>query len=218
MVWEALLDPQVLARTLPGCDDLRADGEHRFRGVLNMKIGPIQGRFDGSVDLTDLVAPNRYTLAMKGQGPAGFVDGKGLVQLEDDGDGTAVVYDIDARVGGRLASVGQRLLDSTARAVTNQALEGLGRQLAFRQAAVDAAAGVPAGSVVATATDAGDGPAVAAPPLPPLSPPPDAPGKVEFAAGVARDVAADLARDTTWRLIAGGVTLFVVLVLWWVFG
>lgn len=213
-MWEALLDPQVLARTLPGCEDLKADGENRFRGALTMKIGPIQGRFDGTVELTDIVPPDRFTIAMKGQGPAGFVDGRGVVQLEPEAEGTAVVYDIDARVGGRIAGVGQRLLDSTARAVTNQALEGLGRQLEFRHAAAAAAA------ATAVAAPSGDHPAEAAPAsaVMPLPPPPEAPGKVEFAAGVAREVAADLARDTPWRLIAGGVAVFTILVLWWVLG
>jgi carbon monoxide dehydrogenase subunit G len=191
VVWEALLDPQVLARTLPGCDELRAEGDHRFRGALNLRIGPVQGRFDGTVALTDLVASERFTISIRGQGPAGFLDGTGLVRLEDEEGGTALVYDMDARVGGRVAGVGQRLLDSTAKAVTSQALDGLGRQLEH------------------LATAAGTAAAAA---------PPEAPGRVEFAAGVARGVAADLAGERPWGLIAGGVVLGLVLMLWWVFG
>ena len=137
-VWLALLDPAILARTLPGCEGLEADGPNRFKGRLNIKVGPVQGKFAGTVTLDDIVADRGYRISIQGDGPAGFMKGAGTVRLEDDGAGTALLYDIDANVGGRIASVGQRLLDTTARAITRQALEGLGRQI---EALPSAAAG-----------------------------------------------------------------------------
>lgn len=164
-VWRALLDPAVLARTLPGCDELRAEGPTRFRGTLDVRVGPIQGAFAGTVELADLVPEERFRIAVRGTGVPGFVDGAGEVRLATAVGSTVVHYDLDVKVGGRVASVGQRLLDSTARAITRQALEGLGRQLE----ALDA-----------PAARAADGQA------------PAAPTPLRFAGGVVREVAGDL--------------------------
>ncbi len=135
-VWEAILDPEVLSRTLPGCEDMAPVGDNRFRGKLKMKVGPVQGVFEGGVELLDLDPPNGYDLKMDGKGAPGFVNGKGSLRLEDaDGGGTLLHYEIDAQVGGRIAAVGQRLLDSSAKVLTRQGLQGLETQLAARAAA-----------------------------------------------------------------------------------
>ena len=141
VVWEAILDPEVLSRTLPGCEDMAPVGDNQFRGKLKMKVGPVQGVFEGGVELLDLDPPNGYRLKMDGKGAPGFVNGNGSLRLEDTDDGgTLLHYEIDAQVGGRIAAVGQRLLDSSAKVLTRQGLQGLEQQLAARQPVPDATA------------------------------------------------------------------------------
>ncbi|MXW02679.1 MAG: carbon monoxide dehydrogenase subunit G [Holophagales bacterium] len=141
VVWEAILDPEVLSRTLPGCEDMAPVGDNRFRGKLKMKVGPVQGVFEGGVELLDLDPPNGYRLKMDGKGAPGFVNGNGSLRLEDTDDGgTLLHYEIDAQVGGRIAAVGQRLLDSSAKVLTRQGLQGLEQQLAARAPVPDEAA------------------------------------------------------------------------------
>ena len=127
VVWEAILDPEVLSRTLPGCEDMAPVGDNQFRGKLKMKVGPVQGVFEGGVELLDLDPPNGYRLKMDGKGAPGFVNGNGSIRLEDTEDGgTLLHYEIDAQVGGRIAAVGQRLLDSSAKVLTRQGPAGPG--------------------------------------------------------------------------------------------
>lgn len=128
-LWRALLDPAVLARTLPGCEKLEQVAEHGFRGALRVQVGPVSGHFVGSLTLTDLRPADGYHMKLSGQGPAGFMTGEGDVELEDRGDSTALRYRIDAQVGGRIAGVGQRVLESSAKAIARQGLEGLDREL-----------------------------------------------------------------------------------------
>jgi len=131
-VWQAVLDPEVLTHVLPGCEEFRAVGENEFEGLLKIKIGPVQGKFKGQVSLSNLQEPESYDLHVKGKGAPGFVDGKGTLRLEDRGDTTELIYEVDAKVGGRIASVGQRLLDSSTKVITQKALDGLEQQIAAR--------------------------------------------------------------------------------------
>jgi carbon monoxide dehydrogenase subunit G len=132
-VFAACLDPEVLANTLPGCEKLEPVGENTFAGRLSFKVGPVQGIFEGRVELSEIDPPNGYTMRLEGKGAPGFVNGKGRLDLTDaDGGGTLLRYDIDAQVGGRIAGVGQRLLDSSAKVITRQALEGLDREIKRR--------------------------------------------------------------------------------------
>lgn len=133
VVWEAVLDPEVLTRILPGCEDFQQTGENEFAGTLKIKVGPVQGVFKGEVVLSELVEPSSYHLSLKGKGAPGFVNGEGDLSLADAEDGgTLLSYVIDAKVGGRIASVGQRLLDSSTKVITRQAMEGLERQIEAR--------------------------------------------------------------------------------------
>ncbi len=125
VVWKTVQDPDVLANVLPGCEDFHEVGENKFEGLLKIKVGPVQGKFKGNVELSDLVEPSSYKLRVRGKGPPGFVDGEGKLELEDAGASTVLHYQVDAKVGGRIASVGQRLLDSSSKVITRQALEGL---------------------------------------------------------------------------------------------
>ena len=133
-VWAALLDPVVLAAVMPGCEKLDlVDGQ--YVGELNIKVGPVQGKFSGKVDLKDIVAPKSYTMNVDGRGAPGFVKATAAVKLEAEGENTRIRYDADAQVGGKIASVGQRLLEASSRAITKQSLEGLNENIKLRAAA-----------------------------------------------------------------------------------
>lgn len=190
VVWEAILDPEVLSRTLPGCEDMAPVGDNRFRGKLKMKVGPVQGVFEGGVELLDLDPPNGYSLKMDGKGAPGFVNGRGSLRLEDTDDGgTLLHYEIDAQVGGRIAAVGQRLLDSSAKVLTRQGLQGLEQQLAARAPAPEEAPADSAATAEAPAP-APPGDVEAAP-----APPSQAAFAGRFAAGMAREL---------WPYLVGG--------------
>jgi uncharacterized protein len=130
-VWEALFDPAVLAAVLPGCEKLElVDGA--YVGELKIKIGPVQGNFTGKVGLADIVKPESYTMDVDGRGAPGFVKAVARVRVEPDGEGTRLFYDADASIGGKIASVGQRLLDASARAIVKQSLDGLNGNIKLR--------------------------------------------------------------------------------------
>jgi len=188
VVWAALLDPEVLARTLPGVTRLERTGGDRFEASMNIKVGPVQGKFDGHVELSELDPAKGYRMALHGQGAPGFVDGHGAITLADAaGGGTALGYDLDVQVGGRLAGVGQRLLETTAKSLSRQAIESLGRQVAARAEAAES--GAPAAEVAA-------------------------PKVSDFAAGVTRDLASDLVpRERRPWLIAALLAAVAVVIL-----
>lgn len=116
-VWEALNDPEVLRQSIPGCQSLEKQGDDRFEAVAEVKIGPIGARFKGNVQLSDLDAPNGYTITGSGNGGvAGNARGGAKVRLSDTGDGgTLVSYTVDAEVGGRMAQLGGPIIDATAK-------------------------------------------------------------------------------------------------------
>jgi carbon monoxide dehydrogenase subunit G len=132
-VWEALMDPEVLAKVMPGCEKLEQLEENKYKGTLNVKVGPVQGKFEGVVTITEVNPAEGYSIQVDGRGPAGFMKGVGQIRLEDQGETTLIHYGGDAQVGGRIASVGQRLLDTTAKSMTRQSLEGLHNQIKARQ-------------------------------------------------------------------------------------
>lgn len=133
-VWSALLDPVVLAAVMPGCEKLElVDG--RYLGELNIKVGPVQGKFSGVVELKDVHPPADYTMVIDGRGAPGFVKASARVKLTAEGSGTRLSYDADAQVGGKIASIGQRLVDASAKAITKQSLEGLHQNIKLRSAA-----------------------------------------------------------------------------------
>lgn len=147
-LWEALLDPEILARTMPGCHSLERTADNCFKGAMNVAIGPVKGRFQGTLKLTDLDPPKGYHMVVKGQGPSGFMKGDGDLTLVEAEGGTLLTYALDAQVGGRMAGVGQRLMDSSAKVVAQQGLEGLAAQVEVAPAVAGepaAAASAPAG-------------------------------------------------------------------------
>src|SRR5499425_1010570 len=117
-VWDKLNDPDVLKACIPGCEELEATEDHGFRAVAKMKVGPVSARFKGKVTLSDLDPPNGYKISGEGQGgAAGFAKGGAVVRLTPDeaGSGTMLHYEVNAAVGGKLAQIGSRLIDGTAR-------------------------------------------------------------------------------------------------------
>lgn len=214
-VWRALLDPEVLARTLPGCEKLERVGETDYRGVLNVQVGPVKGQFQGTLQLSDLVPLEGYHMKLDGKGPAGFMTGQGDLRLAGEGGSTTLTYDIDTQVGGRVASVGQRLMESSARSITRQGLEGLARELAAMEdpppPVGETAPVMPAGT--SDVSDISDTP-VPVRPTPPVSqvvsqaaPQVVHPTQSEVAARVAADVARDLVPPQRRPWIVAGTLL-----------
>ncbi|MDE0943845.1 MAG: carbon monoxide dehydrogenase subunit G [Alphaproteobacteria bacterium] len=120
-VWEALNDPEVLKASIPGCTELNAVGEDSFTASVTAKVGPVKAKFQGQVTLSDFDPPNGYTIQGEGKGgPAGFAKGGAKVTLIEDGDGTLLQYEVNANVGGKLAQIGSRLIDGTAKKLAGE--------------------------------------------------------------------------------------------------
>lgn len=116
-VWAMLNDPEVLKVCIPGCETFELDGENTFQAVARVKIGPVNARFKGKVTLSDIDAPNSYKISGEGEGGiAGFAKGGATVRLEPAEDGgTRLIYDVEANVGGKIAQLGSRLINSVAK-------------------------------------------------------------------------------------------------------
>jgi hypothetical protein len=115
-VWEKLNDPGVLKQTIPGCESLEKTSDTSFQAVAVTKIGPVKARWKGRVSLTDLDPPNGYKIVGEGEGGvAGFAKGSADVRLSDKDGGTLLTYNVDAQIGGKLAQLGQRLINGAAK-------------------------------------------------------------------------------------------------------
>ena len=115
-VWAMLNDPAVLKACIPGCETLDVIGENEFLAVATNKIGPVKARFKGKVRLTDLDPPNGYKISGEGDGGvAGFAKGGASVNLTDKDGGTLLTYNVEAQIGGKLAQLGQRLVNGAAK-------------------------------------------------------------------------------------------------------
>jgi len=124
-VWAALNDAEVLKACIPGCEELTGSPEEGFAAVVKQKVGPVKATFKGQVTLSDVVPAQSYTISGEGKGGvAGFAKGAAQVALSDaEGGGTELHYDVDAKVGGKLAQLGSRLIDSFARKMADQFFE-----------------------------------------------------------------------------------------------
>ena len=115
-VWAALNDPEVLKASIPGCESLEKLSDTDLKATASVKIGPIAARFTGKVQLLDLDPPNSYRIAGEGQGGvAGFAKGGAVVHLVEEGAFTLLHYDVKAQVGGKIAQLGARLIDASAK-------------------------------------------------------------------------------------------------------
>jgi carbon monoxide dehydrogenase subunit G len=135
-VWELVRDPNVLSSALPGTQSLNKVSDNEYEGEMNVRIGPVAGVFSGRIVVSDEVPPESYTLMVDGKGAPGFAKGTGHVQLIDQGDGTTLMkYEGEVQIGGKLASVGQRMLDTVSKSMTRQGLEALNKALQARKTA-----------------------------------------------------------------------------------
>ncbi|MEW6504466.1 MAG: carbon monoxide dehydrogenase subunit G [Chloroflexota bacterium] len=186
-VWEMFYDPEVLASALPGTQKLEMVAENEYEGAMNVRIGPVSGSFTGKLVISDVVEPESCTLTVDGRGTPGFAKGVGRVQFIDQGDGTTLMkYEGEMNIGGALASVGQRMIDSVAKTMIRQAFEVLDKALEARLAAN------------ASGSEVVD-----------FKPP----SETEFAAAVAKDMAGGLTKIPEVRLLMYIIPLVAVLVL-----
>ena len=131
-VWEALNDPDVLRECIPGCQSMEADGDGGFEASVKAKVGPVSATFKGAVSLEDVDPPNSYTLVGSGKGgAAGFARGEARVRLESlEAEGTLLTWELEARVGGRLAQIGARLVDGATRKMADEFFGNFRQQVA----------------------------------------------------------------------------------------
>ena len=114
-VWEALNDPEILKQAIPGCEEFTKNSDTEFTAKATNKIGPFNASFTGDIELNDLNPPNSYKISGSGNSPVGFASGEANVKLEDHQNGTKLTYEVEANVGGKIAQVGSRLIDMTAK-------------------------------------------------------------------------------------------------------
>ena len=133
-VWELLQDPEVLAKALPGTERLELTSPDHFQGVMKVSVGPVTAaKFDVTVVLLDKVAPERFTMQIDGKGNVGYTKGTASILLADTADAaTTLQYTSNIQVGGKIAAVGQRLLESVSKMMMRQAFEALERELEKR--------------------------------------------------------------------------------------
>jgi uncharacterized protein len=116
VVWAKLNDAEVLKQCIPGCEELNKTSDTGFSAVATIKIGPVKARFKGRVQLSDMDPPNGYKISGEGEGGvAGFAKGGAVVKLTDKDGGTLLTYDVESQIGGKLAQLGQRLVQGTAK-------------------------------------------------------------------------------------------------------
>lgn len=186
-VWEILRDPEVLATALPGTKSLDKVGENEYTGEMNVRVGPVGGLFSGHLVVSNEVPPSSLTLTVEGRGAPGFLNGSGNVILNDQGDNTTLMkYAGDVNIGGKLAGVGQRLLDSASKSTIRQGLEALDLALQARVTAKT------------------EGKSVEYTP----------PTESEFVAAVAKDMARDMVSPRAYWIIAIIVILIIIAAIW----
>jgi uncharacterized protein len=192
-VWDALNDTEILKQAIPGCETITKHSDTEMSATVRAKVGPVSARFGGKVTISDRDPPNGYKIMGEGTGgPAGFAKGGATVKLTDDGDGTKLSYVVEANVGGKLAQIGSRLIDATARQMAENFFSKFAQLVVSSSAAAaapatTAPAAAPAATPMADAGAAAEAPpvtvAVVPPPpgssieMPPESrvPPPSAP-------------------------------------------
>jgi carbon monoxide dehydrogenase subunit G len=183
-VWEIVRDPEVLATALPGTQSLEQVTENEYQGEMQVRIGPVGGLFSGRVVISDEIPPESLTMTVEGKGKPGFGNGTGSVQLiSQEDDKTLMQYQGDMQVGGRLASVGQRMMDSVSKSLLKQGLDSLNQSLLARIASQ------------------GGGEQVEYTP----------PSETEFAASVARDMAGEAFSSRRVWWIVGAVVLVLII-------
>jgi carbon monoxide dehydrogenase subunit G len=191
LVWEMMLNPEILSMTIAGCERLERVDESTLHGRLNLRVGPVQGIFQGKVESTDVHAPSSLHMIVSGSGPAGVVRGEGNITLEAMPTTTRLRYDGSVQVSGRIASVGQRVMDSSAKSIVRQSLQNLEKHIQARLEPEPMPEERPAAAPATAAL-------------------PGAPNQTEFVLNIARDVLHDLVPDAGQRRVLVGVGMVVV--------
>ena len=152
VVWAALNNPEVLKACLPGCESVELTAPNEFKVAIKTVIGPLRARFQGSLRMSEVDAPSSCLMHFEGQGGAvGFGKGSANVALRDTPEGTELAYEARAQVGGKLAQVGSRLIDSVAKKMTDDFFKAFRLQLVPAEAAPDSAKDKAAAPVAASA-------------------------------------------------------------------
>ena len=132
LVWDVLMDIEVLGSIIPGSKGLQEIAANTYQSKLAVKVGPVSGKFESTFELAEVKPPASYQLIVAGRGPAGHVSGEGVIRLEQRAEKTVMYYAGDAKIGGKIAAVGQRLLDIAAKQIARQSLKKLARQVESR--------------------------------------------------------------------------------------
>ena len=211
-VWKALHDPEILKACVKGCKELTQISDDELAGKVEAKVGPVKATFDAVVRITDPVAPERYTLVGEGKGGvAGFAKGSAEVVLAEDGADTILTYSAKANVGGKLAQLGSRLVDSTAKKYAADFFEKL-TEILSKGAEPEAAVGTDAdGTPAQQEAAAAAVPASSAPPPAPAAAPvaPAAPAAPATPAAPANEPI--FSRPSVWIGIAAAIGVILVL-------
>lgn len=129
VVWKQLLNPDVLARAIPGCEKLEPNPDGGYNAELKMGIAMVRGAYRGRVEILDQVPPEHFRMKVEGQGSGGFLKGEGTLTLAGSGSETLISYAGEAQVGGLFASVGQRMILSAARQVVEQFFQAFAKEV-----------------------------------------------------------------------------------------
>lgn len=185
-VWEMFYDPNVLTSALPGAQKVEQVSDNEYKFDMNVRVGPVSGAFSGGMTLEDAVEPEKVTIKGGGKGAPGFLDGVGNVRFMDQGDGTTLMeYDGEVNIGGALASVGQRMIDSVSKSMIKTGFATLDKALAARLAAKETGEEVKF----------------------------EAPTETEFAKEVAKDMVSGATSSAEVKLVLYIIPLILVLVL-----
>ena len=114
-VWDALNSPEILQKCIPGCEEFKKNSDTSFTATATNKIGPFNASFTGEIELKDLNPPDSYKIVGQGDSPVGFASGEASVKLVENSGVTTLTYSVEAQVGGKIAQVGSRLIDMTAK-------------------------------------------------------------------------------------------------------
>lgn len=205
-VWQAIHDPAVLARTLPGCESLVDKGDNAYGMRVTMGVAAVRGTYDGTIHLEDLEVPARLRLKASGAGAPGTVEADVDVRVEacEDG-GTRVTYDADAQVGGPIGGVGQRMLSGVTKRMAGQFFAALDAEIQGVPPELRAVAPLPAAAGAAAPTATGAGPT-------------GAPGAVQTYAGRAAHAEPFRGREYALGVVTGGAVALVGVLVGWAVG
>ena len=187
--WDALNDPEVLKACIPGCDKVEASGENQYDIGMAVKIGPVSAKFKGKITLSDIEPPDSYTITFEGTGgPAGFGKGNAKVTLDNEPVGCELGYTVQAQVGGKVAQLGQRLIDGAAKSMAEDFFQRFDQEMQRRYPPDD----VNTPKVIRVTDAAGDAPA---------------------STGIVLKPAKGLARVPMWAWLLGAIIILLIMMV-----